>query len=93
MSRHASARVGGITEVERLWETRFGADTVSALRSALGKVLDQRDALSRGLEPHPGGWRASKPYLEHTRAMVEDPTGVLPRYPMVLHRGGWPDAS
>ena len=69
------------TEVEGLWETRFGADTVSALRSALETVLDQRDPLSRGLEPHPGGWRASKPYLEHTRAMVDDPTGVLPRYP------------
>ncbi len=65
------------TEVEQLWETRFGADTVSTLRSALERVLDQRDALSRGLEPHPGGWRASKPYLEHTRAMLDDPTGVL----------------
>ncbi len=80
-------------EVERLWETRFGADAVGALRSSLAKVLEQRDALSRGLEPHPDGWRASKPYLEHTRALVDDPTGTLPHYPMVLHRGGWPDGS
>lgn len=63
------------------------------LHASLERLLAQRDQLSRGLEPHTGGWRASKPYAEHTEAVVADPTGRLPHYPMVLHRGGWPDGS
>jgi hypothetical protein len=61
------------------------------LRSALERVLDD-EHLAQGLEPHPGGWRANKPYLARTEALLEDPTR-LPAYPMVLHRGGWPDGS
>ena len=38
--------------------------------------------LLRGLEPYPDGWRAS----------VGRPV-TLPHYPMVLHRGGFPDGS
>ena len=38
--------------------------------------------LSEGLEPPPGGWRAAG------RAKA-----TLPQYPMVLHRGGFPDGS
>ena len=38
--------------------------------------------LMQGLEPYPDGWRAK----------VRRP-GVLPHYPMVLHRGGYPDGS
>ena len=34
------------------------------------------------LEPYPDGWRAS----------VRRPA-TLPHYPMVLHRGGFPDGS
>ena len=63
------------------------------LRAALAGLLEQTDALVLGLRPHPGGWRGSKPYLGQTEAMLADPTGVLPHYPMVLHRGGWPDGS
>ena len=81
------------TETEEEWVTRFGEEAVRALRSALGALLGQRDALSEGLEPHPGGWRASRPYAERTRAIVDDPEEALPHYPMVLHRGGWPDGS
>ncbi len=36
---------------------------------------------------------AGEPYLAQTAAMLEDPTRMLPHYPMVLHRGGWPDGS
>jgi hypothetical protein len=25
--------------------------------------------------------------------MINDPSAGLPHYPMVLHRGGWPDGS
>jgi len=84
-------------EVENRWETRFGADDVRRLRASLRGLLDQRDGqhsrLSRGLQPHAGGWRASKRYSKHTEAMIADPSVGLPHYPMVLHRGGWPDGS
>jgi hypothetical protein len=83
--------------VEDDWSTRFGADDVGRLRSAPQALLEQRDGdglrLSQGLHPHPGGWRASKIYLERTQAVIEDPSSGLPHYPMVLHRGGWPDGS
>jgi hypothetical protein len=80
-------------EIEKRWEARFGADTVRRLRAALRGVLDQQEALSRGLEPHPDGWRASKRYAEQTNAVLADPLGRLPHHPMVLPRGGWPDGS
>ena len=84
-------------EVEKRWRARFGAAEVRRLRTALDGVLDQREGerlrLSLGLEPHPDGWRASKRYVEQTNAVVADPLGRLPHYPMVLHRGGWPDGS
>jgi hypothetical protein len=38
--------------------------------------------LFRGLEPYPDGWRASVPRPEG-----------LPHYPMVTHRGVFPDGS
>jgi hypothetical protein len=83
--------------IEEDWRKRFGPDDVGRLRSALQSLLEQRDGdglrLSRGLHPDPRGWRAGKGYLERTQAMIEDPNGGLPHYPMVLHRGGWPDGS
>jgi DNA-binding MarR family transcriptional regulator len=62
------------------------------LRAALDRILDH-PGLVAGLTPYPDGWRASKPYAEHTQAVLADPRGRLPHYPMVLHRGGWPDGS
>ena len=63
-----------------------------AIRTSLERILDHAD-LPAGLEPYPAGWRASKPYAQQTEAMLADPHGRLPHYPMVLHRGGWPDGS
>jgi hypothetical protein len=80
-------------DVEREWELRFGADSVGRVRAALRAVLDQQPQLSLGLRPHPEGWRATKPYLEQTNAVIDDPLGRLPAYPIVLPRGGWPDGS
>lgn len=84
-------------EVENRWEARFDAEDVRRLRAALRGLLDQSDGehsrLSLGLQPYPGGWRGSKRYREHTEAMIADPSVALPHYPMVLHRGGWPDGS
>jgi hypothetical protein len=63
------------------------------LRTAFDDVLRQTSALSAGLTPPPGCWRAATPYLAQTRRLLADPIGALPRHPMVLHRAGWPDGS
>ena len=49
--------------------------------------------IAAGLVPYPGGWRAHPPYLSQTEAMLADPAAALPYYPMVSHRGGFPDGS
>jgi hypothetical protein len=67
------------------WQARFGKD-VSTLRESLerlaGEPTAQLSPLFRGLEPYRQGWRASVPR-----------PGTLPHFPMVLHRGGFPDGS
>jgi DNA-binding MarR family transcriptional regulator len=63
--------------IEERWRTQFGDRTVDAIREPL-----ERLQLFSGLEPYPDGWRAS----------VRRPD-TLPHYPMVLHRGGFPDGS
>jgi hypothetical protein len=68
-----------------MWSTclRFGGETVTTLRQALDRLVSDPGArLSKGLEPLPGGWRAS----------VRRPD-TLAQYPMVLHRSGFPDGS
>jgi methyltransferase (TIGR00027 family) len=72
--------------IERRWRERFTDAAISALRHALEALAsgDEREPppLFQGLEPYPGNWRASV-----RRA------ATLPYYPMVLHRGGYPDGS
>jgi DNA-binding MarR family transcriptional regulator len=72
--------------IEERWQARFGKGAVRALRESLerlaGEPTARRSPWFRGLEPYPDGWRAS----------VRQP-GTLPHYPMVLHRGGFPDGS
>lgn len=63
------------------------------LRAALESVLSQPGALAAGLEPPPGCWRGERPYLAQTRRLLANPSAALPRHPMVLHRGGWPDGN
>ena len=77
---------------QRRLHARIGKRWDAALRPSLERILDHAD-LSSGLRPHPTGWRASKPYARQTEAVLADPRGRLPHYPMVLHRGGWPDGS
>jgi hypothetical protein len=71
--------------IEARWQPRFGP-TIHTLRASLerlvGEPSPQRSPFFRGLEAHPGGWRAS----------VAKPN-TLPHCPMVLHRGGFPDGS
>ena len=69
--------------IEERWHDRFGADRMAALRTSLERLAaGDPPPLFAGLEPYPDGWRAR----------VRRPT-VLPDYPMVLHRGGYPDGS
>jgi DNA-binding MarR family transcriptional regulator len=76
-----------VWSIEKRWESRFGKSAVAALRDLLERlVYGDGDAKSPplllGLESYPDGWRASLPRPQ-----------VLPHYPMVLHRGGYPDGS
>jgi hypothetical protein len=90
-SKGAAARAEG-APLHAEVETRFG-DAADQLRAALQPLLDRPSAIAEGLRPHPGGWRGEAPYLAQTKALQADPLAHLPRYPMVLHRGGWPDGS
>jgi hypothetical protein len=91
VARHHHAE--RIAAVEQRWRIGFGAGVVDDVRGALEAVVDQPLVLAEGLVPPPGCWRGQRPYLTQTRALRADPTGALPRHPMVLHRGGWPDGS
>lgn len=75
-----------ISAIEKGWRTRFGDEIIGKLRKSLehlvGESGGRSSPLFRGLEPYADGWRASIPRTE-----------VLPHYPMVLHRGGFPDGS
>jgi hypothetical protein len=65
--------------IEDRWDVRFGPDVLGSLRDALGALVGP---LFAGLPPYPDGWRAA----------IGAPA-LLPHYPMVLHRGGFPDGS
>lgn len=74
------------------WIDAYGARRIDALCDALDAVLSHA-ALAEGLRPHEDSWRWCKPYADHTEAYLRDPRASLPHYPMVLHRGGFPDGS
>jgi DNA-binding MarR family transcriptional regulator len=74
-------------ETEQRWQNDYGADALHALRDALAAFVGDdgtlaSSPLAQALEPAPGNWRAR----------VRTPE-TLPHYPMVLHRGGYPDGS
>jgi DNA-binding MarR family transcriptional regulator len=74
-----------VPAIQQRWETSFGKDAVRGLRKSLEDLISEAAAQSHlfdGLDPYPDGWRASIPR----------PDG-LPQYPMILHRGGFPDGS
>ncbi len=72
--------------IEDRWRDRFGRGTIEALRQPLEALAigsaGQPPLLFQGLEPRPDNWRAQV-----------RPPSLLPYYPMVLHRGGYPDGS
>jgi methyltransferase (TIGR00027 family) len=73
-------------EIEQRWWDRFGDGAPGALRAMLEPLVTAPEgelpSLFGGLEPYPDNWRAA----------VRRPD-TLPHYPMVLHRGGYPDGS
>lgn len=66
-----------VSTIEESWQTRFGREDCIRLRQSLEELAPQHAA-----DPYPDGWRASVPRPEG-----------LPHYPMILHRGGFPDGS
>lgn len=74
-----------LSQIEQNWDNRFG-EPFKSLRSQLQQIAAdgtaQTSPLFAGLKPYPEGWRAKVP-----------PPNVLPDFPMVLHRGGYPDGS
>jgi len=83
--------------IEERWQERFGADDIrrlrGSLRGLLGQDAGQQSRFAQGLVPYPDGWRAHQPYLTQTADMIADPGTALPHYPVVSHRGGFPDGS
>jgi hypothetical protein len=75
-----------LATIEERWQRRLGGTAVSALREPLEQLVGDPAAgpspLFLGLEPDPAGWRSA----------IRRPA-VLPHFPMVLHRGGFPDGS
>jgi hypothetical protein len=82
VSKEMHARL--LRNVEEQWDSRYGADVTGALRASLEALGgDSRGArLLQGIPPFPEGWRARVHEAE-----------TLPHFPMVLHRGGYPDGS
>jgi DNA-binding MarR family transcriptional regulator len=69
-----------LVEIEAGWDKRFGGDGVADLRASLQALVD--GPLFDGLRSYPEGWRAKA-----------GPPSLLPHFPMVLHRGGYPDGA
>jgi hypothetical protein len=73
-------------DIEERWEVHFGQQCIAGLRQCLqklvGKATIETSPLFWGMIPYPDGWRAAVPIAKQ-----------LPHYPMVLHRGGFPDGS
>jgi DNA-binding MarR family transcriptional regulator len=79
--RRARDRYGPLAgEIEDRWRARWGDVLVGDLRARLERLAGP--ALMAVLDPYPDGWRAR----------VRRPR-LLAHYPMVLHRGGYPDGS
>ncbi|MGA7521400.1 MAG: hypothetical protein WBW84_02905 [Acidobacteriaceae bacterium] len=72
--------------LEERWRARTGPEAASALRTTLetlaGDGTRADSPLFQGLDPYPEGWRAKG-----------KPPATLPHFPMVLHRGAFPDGS
>jgi hypothetical protein len=75
-----------VQTIEHLWAKQFGGEVTRRLRSALEQVVvDEtldRSPLAQLVKAPEGCWRS----------WVKTPE-TLPHFPMILHRGGYPDGS
>ncbi|MGD0736566.1 MAG: hypothetical protein ABR976_15660 [Terracidiphilus sp.] len=75
-----------VQAIEGRWTAVLGQEAFAALLDSLEVLVcgpsGSPSPLFLGLEPYPDGWRAELPRPEH-----------LPHFPMILHRGGFPDGS
>jgi hypothetical protein len=67
-----------IKTIEARWRKQYGVELIDQLQQALPSEAD----LLAAIQPQPGNWRANVP-----------PTKHLPYFPMILHRGGFPDGA
>ncbi len=72
--------LSAIEAIENDWRQRFDSDKLREL--LLLFAGPDSSPLFKGMEPYPDNWRAA----------IRKPT-CLPHFPMVLHRGGYPDGS
>ena len=71
--------------LEGRWPTARSTTVLRRLRRAALEMAGDcgpGSLLFKGMEPHAGGWRSQVP-----------PRQVLPHFPAVSHRGGYPDGS
>lgn len=75
-----------LAETETSWRSTYGVEAIDAARAALEPLVGDgtlaASPLAAGLAPRPDNWRSR----------VRAPE-TLPHYPMVLHRGAYPDGS
>jgi DNA-binding MarR family transcriptional regulator len=75
-----------VAAIELRWRERFGVEAVGEVRETLELLAtpatNGRPPLFAGIEPYPDGWRAAGRRRQQ-----------LPYYPVVLHRGGFPDGA
>jgi hypothetical protein len=73
-------------EIEGEWKKRFGVGLIKTLRNSLEELSGSDKSgeipLLGGVAPFNDGWRASLP-----------PPQGLPYFPLITHRGGFPDGS
>jgi hypothetical protein len=88
--KHRARRL--VETMEHEWSERLGEHAIHRLRAALETIARAEGAeanengnallLYAGLRPHEENWRAAL-----------KPAKTLPHFPMVLHRGGYPDGA
>lgn len=79
--RVLSAEAASLRDLPQL--TGVSKESISmALNAGVIRDVLRPLPLMAGTAPYPDGWRAKAP-----------PPVTLPRFPMVLHRGGYPDGS
>ena len=99
VSRAGGSKVVGLTDAGRAAQ-EFAAARLDELdarfvaaREPLARILSDTPAMADALQPHPESWRASSKYAAQTKRMLANPRAALAHFPIVTHRGGYPDGS